>query len=85
VIVWNRSRKRNAWGEHQQKPREAAEWMRMDAPHQRIVPEALWQAAHDVLARRRTVYLDRTGGKIYGRSVAATISPYLLTGFVVCA
>jgi hypothetical protein len=84
VIVWNQSRKRNAWGERRQKPRAAAEWMRVDAPDLRIVSDALWQSAHEVLARRRAVYLDRTGGKMHGRLVAGTVSPYLLTGYVAC-
>jgi site-specific DNA recombinase len=84
VIVWNRTRKRDKFGKHRQKPRAEAEWMRIDAPNLRIVPEGLWQAAHGILERRRALYLDRTGGKIYGRPVAGTVSPYLLTGFVAC-
>ena len=58
--------------------------MRIEAPELRIVSEALWQAVHDRMARRRAVYLDRTGPKRHGRPLARAISPYLLTGFVSC-
>jgi hypothetical protein len=36
------------------------------------------------MARRRAVYLRATGGRTFGRPVAGTISPYLLTGFCAC-
>jgi site-specific DNA recombinase len=84
VIVWNRSRKRDRWGRHRQHARDAAEWMRVDAPDLRIVPEDVWTAVHERLSQRRAVYFDRTGGKANGRPVAGTVSPYLLTGFVAC-
>lgn len=84
VIVWNQSRKRDQWGRHRQRAREASEWMRVEAPTLRIVPEPLWVAVHERLSRRRAVYLDRTGGRAYGRPLAGTVSPYLLTGFVAC-
>jgi hypothetical protein len=58
--------------------------MRIEAPELRIVPESLWQAVHDRLGRRRAVYLSRMGGKVHGRPLAGTISPYLLPGFVAC-
>lgn len=84
VIVWNQSRKRDSWGRHRQRPREASEWMRIEAPDLRVIPDTQWAAVHERLSRRRAVYLERTGGKAYGRPMAGTISPYLLTGFVSC-
>jgi site-specific DNA recombinase len=84
VIVWNASRKRDAWGQKRQRARDASEVMRIDAPQLRIVPEELWAAAQARLDRRRAIYLAGTGGRIHGRPVAGTVSPYLLTGFVAC-
>ena len=84
VIVWNRSQKRDRWGRHRQHARDASEWMRVDAPGLRIIPDTLWNEVHDRMARRHAVYLDRTGGKAHGRPLTGTVSPYLLTGFVSC-
>jgi len=84
VVVWNRSRKRNSWGQQQQKPRPETDWMRVEAPHLQIVSDALWQAAQARMARRRAVYFTRTDNQRHGRPVTGTISPYLLTGFVEC-
>ena len=39
-IVWNQTKKRDAWGLHaQQRPRAESEWLRVPAPELRIVPE----------------------------------------------
>src|SRR5690606_4378992 len=40
-LVYNRSRKRNGDGEIAQKPRPESEWLFVDVPHLRIVPEDL--------------------------------------------
>ena len=37
-IVWNRSRKRDQWGQKRQEARPEAEWVDVDAPELRIVP-----------------------------------------------
>lgn len=84
VIVWNASRKRDAWGQKRQRPRDASEWMRIDKPELRIVSDELWTAAHARLERRRAAYLANTSGRSYGRPAAGKVSPYLLTGFMAC-
>lgn len=83
-IVWNQSRKRDAWGRKQQRPREAAEWVTRPAPELRIVSEALWAAAHARLAGAREDYLRRNTGRTWGRPTNGTESPYLLTGLAQC-
>jgi len=45
-ITWNRTRKRNRWGQQQQTARPNAEWMCIDAPEFRVVPEPLWLTVH---------------------------------------
>jgi DNA invertase Pin-like site-specific DNA recombinase len=46
VIAWNRTRKRDTWGKHQQTARPAADWIEVPAPHLAIVTPDAWQAAH---------------------------------------
>lgn len=84
VIVWNKSKKRDAWGQHRAKARAESEWLRVEADHLRLVPEELWQAVHQRLSRRRDAYMRSTGGRAFGRPLAGTVSPYLLTGFCAC-
>jgi site-specific DNA recombinase len=84
VVMWNRSKKRDAWGAKRQRPRDPSEWLRTDAPQLRIVSDDLWEAAHTRLERRRAVYLSRNDGRPFGRPSVGTASPYLLTGFVTC-
>jgi DNA invertase Pin-like site-specific DNA recombinase len=43
VIVWNRTRKRDDWGQVKQKERPESEWIRTVDESIRIVPEALWK------------------------------------------
>ena len=62
--VWNRSRKRNTWGEVDQKDRPESEWLRRPAPELRVVNDALWKAAHARLAESRALYLRDTKGQV---------------------
>jgi hypothetical protein len=36
-LVWNRTRKRDRWGQHHQTPRDEADWIRVPAPQLQIV------------------------------------------------
>jgi site-specific DNA recombinase len=85
-IVWNQSRKRNAWGVHAQRPRAEAEWLHVPAPALRIVPEPLWLAVQRRLESMRRFYLRSTDGKLHGRARGANghESRYLLTGLAGC-
>lgn len=85
-LVWNRTRKRNAWGEHEQRPRPEAEWVRVSAPSLRIVPEPLWTAVQRRLESMRRFYLRSTNGQLYGRAKGANghESRYLLPGLAAC-
>jgi site-specific DNA recombinase len=84
VMVWNRTEKRNVFGEKQPHARHRAEWVRVDAPELRIVSEAAWEAAHARLASARRVYLAGTQGNLWGRPTSGTASKYLLTGIGRC-
>ena len=62
----------------------ASEWITVDKPELRVVPEELWQAAHERLERTRRAYLRQTGGKVWGRPETGTESHYLMSGFAQC-
>lgn len=68
-ITWNRTQKRNAWGQVQQRDRRPDEWIRVPAPHLRIVSDTLWEAAHARLDVARQAYLQSTHGRRWGRPI----------------
>jgi hypothetical protein len=84
-IVWNRTKKRDAWGQKRRHARPEADWLSILVEALRIVPEALWRAAHARMTERRSNY-DRwksgEGGAPDGRGVRTR---YFLTGFGRCA
>jgi site-specific DNA recombinase len=86
VAVWNRSRKRDGWGQRRPTRRAAAEHLRVDVPALRIVDEALWTAAHARLDAGRALYFAHTGehGRNGGRPPSGTASRYLLSGLGTC-
>lgn len=83
-IVWNKTRKRNAWGQVEQRGRAATDWVRASAPHLRIVGDDLWSAAHERISRIRASYLRGTDGRLWGRPTKGTDSKYLLPGLARC-
>jgi len=83
-VVWNRSKKRDAWGIKRQSARDEQEWVRLDAPNLRIVPEPLWQTVQARLKTSRQSYLRATNGQLWGRPGNGIESRYLLTGLAQC-
>ena len=83
-IVWNQTRKRDAWGQTKQQPRPEAEWLRIDRAELRIIDETLCQAADARIARARAVYLRGTKGQLWGRPTGGVESKYLLPGLARC-
>jgi hypothetical protein len=84
VIVWNQTRKRNAWGQVAQRARGTEEWITVPAPQLRIVDEELWTAVHERLAASRASYLRGTKGQLWGRPARGVESKYLLPGLARC-
>ena len=82
-IVWNRTRKRDRWGQHRQSMREGAEWLHVDAPSLRIVPEAVWLKVHERLSLIKN-HLEQMSGGTIGRRARDVESHYLLPGFARC-
>jgi site-specific DNA recombinase len=84
-IVWNRTQKRNHWGEKCYRERPESEWIRLADEGMRIVSETLWGAAHARLAASRASYLRGTRDLRWGRPASGIDSKYLLTGMATCA
>ncbi len=83
-LVWNRTRKRNAWGQTQPQARPESEWCRQEVLDLRIVSEELWNAVQARVARVRATYLRGTDGRLYGRPKNGIDSKYLLSGLARC-
>ena len=84
VIVWNKTKKRDTWGQKDPTARPESDWIRVDAPALRIVSDKLWKEAHDRLDHTRVMYLRGTDGKLWGRPATGLESKYLLTGLSLC-
>lgn len=87
-VMWNRSRKRNRWGQQHQTARPSEEWMRLDVPSVRVVSEGQWHAAHARLSGIRAQLEQVTGRAVDGRHGPrrrGNESAYLLSGFARCA
>jgi site-specific DNA recombinase len=84
-VVYGRRKKRDAWGQKRPTARPPTEHLTLEQPALRIVPEALWQAAHERLAASRASYLRASDGKLWGRPTNGTASRYLLMGLATCA
>jgi hypothetical protein len=72
VVVWNRTRKRNVFGQKQPKARDRAEWLRVEAPELRIVSDIAWEAAHARLTAARKVCTSLGHRATYGVAPQAT-------------
>ena len=83
-ITWNRTRKRNRWGQQERSDRPASEWLTIPAPALTIVPDELWERAHGRIAESRAHYVAATGGTRNGRPRDVE-SKYLLPGFARCS
>jgi Recombinase len=59
VIVWNRTRKRDAWGRKRQAERPEGDWLRLEVPELRLVSEELWNESHAQFDRRRALVRQR--------------------------
>jgi len=84
-IVYNRTQKRDQWGEKRQRSRPQEDVVRIHKEELRIVSDELWHAAHGRLEGSRAAYLRGTQGDTHGRPVTGTDSKYLLTGMASCA
>ena len=87
-IVWGRTAKRDAWGQRQTRAtarrRPPDDWIRVERPDLRIVPEPLWLDVQAHLRESNRSYLRSTDGRLQGRPLNGVAAKYLLTGLVSC-
>jgi site-specific DNA recombinase len=84
VVVWNKTRKRNAWGLERRSVKAPADWITTEALQLRIITDAQWIAAHARLEQSRQTYLRGTHGQLWGRPIDGHESKYLLTNMCRC-
>jgi site-specific DNA recombinase len=68
-ITWGTTKKRDSWGRKHSQGRPEAEWLRIPAPHLRIVSDEQWSASHSELRTRGDAYLRGTDGKLSGAEI----------------
>ena len=75
--TWNRTKKRNAWGQAKRETRKSTDWFTISAPELRIVSEDLWTRVHERMEQTKAIYLRGTKGQLWGRpaSRASTCCP----------
>ncbi len=62
--VWGRTKKRTPWGVKKSQRRAEKDWIVVEVPNLRIVPEDLWQEAQDRWMNVRQLYLRTTNGPL---------------------
>jgi hypothetical protein len=84
ILLWNRSRKRDEWGQQCQKDRPKSDWIRVEVPELRIIPEELWNR----VASRRAETAGKTvrfaSGRLSGRPRKDAVGN-LLAGLATCS
>ena len=81
-VVYNKTRKRDQWGQKRSTRRPESEWLRHSVPELRIVDQTLWDAAHARIDEHRRNYLTATKGLRGGQRRVE--SKYLLPGMATC-
>jgi site-specific DNA recombinase len=84
VLVYNRTQKRDKWGQQNQKDRPESDWIRVEVPDLRIVSDALWNrvASRRVETEGKTVRF--ASGRLSGRPRKDAVAN-LLAGLATCA
>jgi hypothetical protein len=80
-VIWNRTKKRDKWGQARRSDRPEGEWLRMQVPEIAIVSADLWKAAQ----HRLNINSARFTASNIKRRRCGLDSEYLLPGFARCA
>src|SRR4029450_3366364 len=84
VIVWNKTKKRDAWGQKRQRPRPEHEWVKVPAPALGIVSDEQWVRAQQQRENMRSRYGRAANGRLVGARQNGGESKYLLPGLTRC-
>jgi hypothetical protein len=86
LVIWNKTQAIQKDGTKKSRKRPESEWVRIEAPELRLVPEAVTKEVDKRLANTRAMYLRATKGKFFGHPSGADLrSTYLLSGLAMCA
>ncbi len=87
VLTWNRTQKRDAWGQRRASRRDGGDVIRTAVPEARIVDDGLWARAHERIVAARALYEARAGARarLGGRPPSGSASRHLLGGLGTCA
>jgi site-specific DNA recombinase len=84
VSIWNKSRKRDDWGQKHQQPRPQSEWKSIPLEHLRIIPEDLWQRVQQRRQETEGRAARFASGRLSGRPPKQP-TQNLLAGLATCA
>ena len=83
VVVWNRSRKRDDWGQVAQRDRPKEEWVQVPVESLRIVSDELWERVRSRCADTDGRTLRFGSGRLSGRPPRSAVKN-LLAGLATC-
>lgn len=85
VVLWNRTQVIQRGGTRKQRKRPETEWLRIDAPELRIIPQVLWEQIEKRRAQNKRAYLRSEDGRLLSRPTGEDRrSSYLLSGICKC-
>lgn len=67
LVIWNRSLKRNRWGEADQRKRPESEWIRTRVPELQIVSDELWGRVATIRKGTEAKAIRFANGRLSGR------------------
>jgi site-specific DNA recombinase len=67
IVIWNKTKKKNIWGEWEPTDRPESEWLRTEAPHLRIITDDLWNRVHSRRLGKQATMLRFESGFLCGR------------------
>ena len=86
VVVWNKTQTIQRGGTRKQRMRPESQWIRVDAPELRIVPQDLWEQVEARRKRSYQLYLRGEGGRLLSRPTNEDgRASYLLSSIAKCA
>jgi DNA invertase Pin-like site-specific DNA recombinase len=83
AMVWNKTKRRDQWGQMRFSRREASEWITVDAPELRIVTPELAATVDEPIASMHSRMVRLGDGRLLGRPPGES-GRHLLTGIVAC-
>lgn len=85
IVVWNKTQAIRRGGTQTSRQRPRHEWLELDAPDLRIIPEDLWRRVSTKIERTRNAFARSADGKLCGHPSGADLrSAYLLSGIAKC-